>query len=266
MARILVPKIKSTNNYFDFIKNINHTKAELNTERIKPYIEKLTALNTLNVFLPCGIFVLDYSIRNYLYLSKNAETITGYPLEELYRYGQDLQINNTHPEDLKIFTSDVFTIFLLHTKTIEKSELEKTRFSVNFRYKRKDGVLIHVLQQYVVLETDKNGNPLITMGIWADMTSHKNDNKVVFSISKYHENTGYSVISTETFPNNKIIISERENDVLKYLMQGYTSKKIADALSLSVFTINAHRRNILEKTKCNNIVELFNYAIENGLG
>lgn len=266
MARTLAPKIKTTDNYFDFIKNIKSAKTELNLERIKPYIKKLTAINTLNDFLPCGIFVLDYSIRNYLYLSKNAETITGYSLAELYLHGQELQISNIHLEDFKIFTSDVFTNFILHTKTIEKSELEKTRFSVNFRYKRKDGVFIHVLQQYVVLETDKNGNPLITMGIWADMTSHKNDNKVVFSISKYDEKTGYSIISTDTFPNNKIIISERENDVLKYMMQGYTSKKIADSLSLSVYTINAHRRNILEKTKCKNSVELFNYAIENGLG
>lgn len=54
------------------------------------------------------------------------------------------------------------------------------------------------------------------------------------------------------------ILSSREMEVLKYVGEGYTSKEIADQLSISINTVNRHRQNILEKLKVKNSVSAFN--------
>lgn len=52
-------------------------------------------------------------------------------------------------------------------------------------------------------------------------------------------------------------LSEREKDVLKLLLLGLTSKKIAEKLFISKTTVDTHRRNILEKTGMKSTIELF---------
>lgn len=54
-------------------------------------------------------------------------------------------------------------------------------------------------------------------------------------------------------------LSQREMDVLQLIATGLKSEQIADRLYISIYTVNAHRRNILAKTKCTNTVELVNY-------
>ncbi|MHB8403243.1 MAG: response regulator transcription factor, partial [Bacteroidia bacterium] len=63
-----------------------------------------------------------------------------------------------------------------------------------------------------------------------------------------------------------LFLSKREHEVLKYLLQGLSSQKIADKLFVSKHTINAHRRHILKKTNCHSTTELSRYALLNGFG
>jgi len=52
-------------------------------------------------------------------------------------------------------------------------------------------------------------------------------------------------------------LSEREKDVVEFLLKGHTSKEIADKLFISKATVDTHRRNILEKTGLKSTIELF---------
>lgn len=51
-------------------------------------------------------------------------------------------------------------------------------------------------------------------------------------------------------------LTKREKEILRLLIEGKTSNKIADELFLSPFTVDTHRKNILHKFKTKNIVEL----------
>ena len=55
----------------------------------------------------------------------------------------------------------------------------------------------------------------------------------------------------------------REKDILKHLVKGKTSKQIADAIHISIHTIDTHRKNIMRKTGTHNIGELINWALDN---
>lgn len=48
------------------------------------------------------------------------------------------------------------------------------------------------------------------------------------------------------------ILSEREKDVLRMIKAGNSSKEIASRFSISVYTVNRHRQNILQKLHVNN--------------
>ena len=60
-------------------------------------------------------------------------------------------------------------------------------------------------------------------------------------------------------------ISRREQEIIYYISQGYTSRKMANELNISQFTVNTHRKNILRKTGTKNLVDLLIYAASNGI-
>lgn len=59
-------------------------------------------------------------------------------------------------------------------------------------------------------------------------------------------------------------LTKREEEVLQLVVQGYTSKKMAEQLQLSQRTIDHHRSNLLRKFNRKNSIDLVNYAVRNG--
>ena len=60
-------------------------------------------------------------------------------------------------------------------------------------------------------------------------------------------------------------LTDREREVVQLYAEGRKTKKIADRLNLSVKTVEAHRRNIMEKLNITSIAELTKFAIREGL-
>jgi DNA-binding CsgD family transcriptional regulator len=57
-------------------------------------------------------------------------------------------------------------------------------------------------------------------------------------------------------------LKPRQTQVLKLICQQFTNKEIADALGLSIRTVDAHRDVLLKKTNSKNTVGLVLYAIK----
>lgn len=60
-------------------------------------------------------------------------------------------------------------------------------------------------------------------------------------------------------------LSEREKEVLHLIIKEYSNQEIADELFISPRTVDAHKRNLLDKTGSKNIAGLVLYAIEKRL-
>lgn len=65
--------------------------------------------------------------------------------------------------------------------------------------------------------------------------------------------------------SGEVQLTAREQEVLTYIAEGYTNREIAEALSISVKTVDRHRENIMQKINLHSRVELVKYAIEKGL-
>lgn len=60
-------------------------------------------------------------------------------------------------------------------------------------------------------------------------------------------------------------LTERERQVLKLIADGRSNQEVADALVISIKTVERHRANILAKLGLHNRTELVKYAIRKGL-
>lgn len=54
-------------------------------------------------------------------------------------------------------------------------------------------------------------------------------------------------------------LSQREIEIISYIKKGFSSKEIADALNISVKTVEVHRYNILKKLNLKNAAALVNF-------
>ena len=57
-------------------------------------------------------------------------------------------------------------------------------------------------------------------------------------------------------------LSPREREVLQLIAEGYTNKQIAEILSISIKTVQAHRNNLMGKLDLHDRGELIKYAIQ----
>ncbi len=63
----------------------------------------------------------------------------------------------------------------------------------------------------------------------------------------------------------EIPLTRREKEIVKLVMEELTNQEIAEKLFISVRTVEAHKRNVLEKTGCKTVAGLAIYAIEKGI-
>ena len=61
------------------------------------------------------------------------------------------------------------------------------------------------------------------------------------------------------------ILSKREVQLLKLIVEGRTNKEIADELFISVRTVESHKNHIMVKLELKNQVELIKFAIKEGI-
>jgi DNA-binding NarL/FixJ family response regulator len=67
-----------------------------------------------------------------------------------------------------------------------------------------------------------------------------------------------STIEAPTFQTDAVYFTKRENEILHYLLKGYTAKNIARALFISKRTVEHHIENMKHKSCCDSTIELIN--------
>ena len=70
--------------------------------------------------------------------------------------------------------------------------------------------------------------------------------------------TGNSTVSQQ------VKLSNRETEVLSYVAKEYSNQEISEHLSMSLRTVETHKRNLIKKLGVRNVVGLAKYAMENG--
>jgi DNA-binding CsgD family transcriptional regulator len=210
-------------------------------------------------------FSISFPTLKYVYVGENVESLTGYSQKEMLDDGVALTYHRMHPEDQANWEKGFE--FLLNT--LQESEREKIphmQFSMNWRFMRKDGSYVTLLQQFVIPEVDDDHNPVLQYGIISDITAYYTSEVLTLTIGRPHPNGNELIYERISFGRKKdSTLSSREKDILRLVCQGLSSKRIADELSISAYTVNNHRAKIMVKTKSKNVADLAGYAMRHGI-
>ena len=218
-----------------------------------------------SIVLPFGTGLVDYSNQECAYISEHCTEILSYTKEEYIEGGLGFHLQTMHPADRAIFGEQVFHDISLFWGKIPTKEIENYRFSVSYRYLRKDGTLSQMHQHSNYLEPDSDGKPLINLLTFSDIGDIKTDSNLVLTISRLVAGEGYVKVFSKTYlqADSKTTLSKRELEILRLSAKGQTSKMIAENLFIDPQTVKNHKRNMMAKTSVRNIAGFISMGILN---
>jgi len=114
-------------------------------------------------------------------------------------------------------------------------------------------------------------NSMIDMGVKGFVLKNADNDELYQAIRKvlaggthFSQELLLSIIRKKT-PENKILLTRREKDVLELICKGLSNQQIAEKLIISQRTVERHRSNLLAKTDSKNSISLVIFAIRNRL-
>ena len=202
-------------------------------------------------------YILDLYTSDFFFVSDRYLHLLGFSGSMPVDF--DFFINAIHPDDYWITTDATASFFsLLDAKKPE--ERFQYKLVSDFRLRMPTGEYVRVIEQMIVLQTDRKGNPWLVMAI-CDLSPNQNlkttsSGKIISTL------TGEMVepIGEHQLQNPSENLTNREKEILLLISKGNASKQIADKLQISINTVNNHRRNILSKTGCLNTFEAIKYV------
>jgi DNA-binding CsgD family transcriptional regulator len=233
------------------------------TRHIEPYIQMEKYLPDLAAYF----YVLEYPSGKYRFLGRQQEHISGYPNEEVLQRGIDLFLHSVHPGEIDILLHHVYPDMIAFVAAQPDDNVKKgLLFQYNYRYKRKDGTYVNLLDNMHILELDDRGRASLVLG---NVILLQNGELLPLRLKikqfqlKELAQTVFSRVYT-SLPERSHLTT-REMEILGYLALGYTSRETAQKLSISPLTVDTHRRHLLRKLECNNVVEMTRFAFRNAL-
>jgi DNA-binding CsgD family transcriptional regulator len=235
--------------------------SESNTELLKVELDIYKQL--LNFFQVGDYYyyILNFQTQSLDLISKEVESVLGYTPEEAT---VEFLMSKVHPDDRAYFlafeqnTSDFF-------EKLEPEKKMKYKVRCDFRFQKKNGDYVRLLQQVVVIQADEDGGIFRTLGIHTDITHLKPEGGPTMSIIGLDGEPSYINIGNKNvYIETEEVLSKREKEVLRLLIEGKLSKEICSILNISKQTVDNHRKNMLNKTGLKTTGELIGKAIKNG--
>jgi DNA-binding CsgD family transcriptional regulator len=216
----------------------------------------------LNVFQPGTYYYYVFNIfeANFEFVSLGVTHLLGYQPEEL-----DIQlfINSIHPEDKPYFL-DFEQRITEFFKNLPFEKISKYKMQYDFRMRTKDNRYVRILHQAIQIDFDET-NYYRTLDIDTDITHIKKEGIPSFSIIGLDGEPSYfNIFDSNTLTQSHNPFTRREREVLKHIVEGKNSNTIANALNISLHTVNVHRKNILNKANCKTPIDLVAKAINEG--
>ncbi|MPT32983.1 MAG: LuxR family transcriptional regulator [Chryseobacterium sp.] len=215
----------------------------------------------LNIFQAGEYYYLLFDLVNgdVASVSDELKNVLGYDPKEL---NSQLLFDIIHPNDrfFLINFEEIITGFL---NSISFEEYPFYKFQYDVRLKSKDGIYKRILVQYLMVDYNSR-NIFHSFHIHTDISHIKSEGEPCVSIVGIEGRPSYYNIKNFILTKSFDLFTKREREILKGIVEGKTSQQIADELFISLYTVNAHRRNIMEKANVKTPIELVQKCLKEG--
>lgn len=220
---------------------------------IQRAVEQTAVLDMGNQFF--YLFNLKDSAN--FYVSPNIQRVLGYSPAEVNL----VKIYNLiHPDDFEQVLDLTRRMIEIGYKRIPPKPLHDV-FSCDYRMQNASGKYLKVSRSIALFDHNPQTDESIIIGTLTDISHLRVGDSIHFTYTGQKEQEIIELLRSVY----RVDFTPREVEILHYISKGYSSKEIAHQLHISFFTVNTHRRNMLQKIKGRNVADLINYAMEQGI-
>jgi len=233
----------------------NQEISSINSQQVYSLERKINtgefSIESVGDYLPGNVLVTDLSKLATIYMNKSGCNILKHSAEELAAQGPEYFQSFFVPEEIKVIMSTYLKMqqnqdstcvynFAHRVKTQDESSYKWYFAAAKLLFTPDDVVSDKIL--LIVNEVNSMGY------IAAKINSVlEEDDWMKKNFSKFCR------------------LTKREKEIITLILTEKTSSEISDIFNISPFTVNAHRRNILEKLEINSISALYKFALVFGL-
>lgn len=239
----------------------------LTEDAVKKHVERHARIDQMLPDFASFFYVLELPCQKYHFMGRCQVNVSGYTNDEFMEKGIGLFLERLHPDDARILMNDIYPSYVKILSELTEIQRKESQLQYNYRFKKKGGDYLNLMEQIYVLELDDAGAPAILLGNVIELDA-EDVLPVRFSCKLINEFGCPEVIYSKAFasgPEELDTLTGRELEILCKLANGKTSQDIADLLCISKHTVDTHRRNLLRKLECKSVIELVKVAFTNGL-
>ena len=221
-----------------------------------PILEEVEGIMEMNDQF---LYIADAIQMNIHFTSKGSLRILGIPPDELSFYHF---MEATHQDDIQRLNLGRAKLLKI-CQELYIAERGSRILSTNFRIRTTSGNYSDFLIQCYAFFTTVPYKTVFFLKLHTNIDWHK---KIKYGYHYYNgDDLSFFRYPDEELLNKGNIFSAREFEIIRLIWSGLSSEEIAEKLFLSVHTVNTHRRNILEKSGKESILELIYELTERGV-
>jgi DNA-binding NarL/FixJ family response regulator len=201
-----------------------------------------------------------------LHICDDHELITSSVLHLLAAFGQasELTVSHSKRELIDFLTTNPVDVLILDINMHGENMLSHLGEVKNLRPEMKIVLLTTYDSPAIIKEA-------MDFGVEGFVSKNTNKEELTYCLEQVIQGNRYvsrerrkEFVFKDNFERLKQL-TEREIEVLKCLTKGYTNKRIADELNISILTVQTHRKNMYSKLNLRGVNELVSFAYENNL-
>ncbi|WP_027385839.1 response regulator transcription factor [Chryseobacterium gregarium] len=246
-------------NDFFFEKNTVESISIEEEVQLNNYLQVTEAFSRVSYM---SVYIIDYQNRNFEYVSDNPLFLCGHSAEEVKMMGYNFYFKYVQKNDLDLLLKINQAGFDFYER-IPVSERKLYTISYDFHLLNKDKAILinHKLTPIFLTGTGKIWKAMCIVSL----STHTESGNITVFKQGTNEFWSYHIKEDIWKNEQKVKLTERELDVLRYYAQGYTINEIAEKIFVSPDTIKFHRRKLFDKMHVNNISEALSYVTNNKL-
>lgn len=251
---------KSNQDFFDLKNTINKVNPE-EYQILQDYIAPIKALARTTYK---SIYVIDYFTQDFEFVSDNPLFLCGLSPEEVQDMGYSFYFEKVTKEDYELLLKINKVGFEFYDK-IQPEERLKYFITYDFHIQEsQDKLPVLINHRLTPMFLNREGKIWKALCV-VSLSNNKTSGNIMIGKECVNSFYRYDIDNNTWKEEEKIILNEREREIIHFSFQGLSIEEIANEMFLSSDSIKYHRRHLFEKLGVNNINEAIAFAMSQSL-